>query len=208
MKSILILCNGSPPSEQLFNNYRAKTDYFIAADGGANIALNLGSTPDVIIGDLDSYNGSDKESSEIIFRPSQEFNDLEKALQYAKKQKGTHIYILGATGHRLDQTLKNLSVLKQFSRQFQQIRIADNFGETRLLPPSFSDDFAVGTQLSLFPLSGKVTGIITQGLKYSLDNEFLENGVRDGSSNEVIATPVQITHKEGDLLMFVKHNNN
>ncbi len=207
MKSILILCNGSPPSVQLFSKYRAKTDRFIAADGGANIALKLGAIPDVIIGDLDSYNGSEKEESEIIFRPSQEFNDLEKALQHVRKKDGTHIYILGATGHRLDQTLKNLSVLKQFSPQFQQIRIADNFGETRLLPPSFSDDFAIGTQLSLFPLSGKVTGITTQGLKYPLENEFLENGVRDGSSNEVIENPVQINHEEGDLLMFVKHNN-
>lgn len=208
MKSILILCNGSPPSEQLFGKYRAKTDHFIAADGGANIALELGSAPDVIIGDLDSYEGSEKEDSEIIFRPSQEFNDLEKALQHAQEISGTHIYILGATGHRLDQTLKNLSVLKQFSAHFQQIRIVDNFGETRLLPPTFSDDFTVGTQLSLFPLSGKVTGITTRGLKYPLNNEFLKNGVRDGSSNEVIENPVQISHQKGDLLLYVKHNNN
>lgn len=206
MKSILILCNGSPPSKQLFAKYRAKTDYFIAADGGANIALKLGATPDVIIGDLDSYDESDKESSEIIFRPSQELNDLEKALQHAQKQKGTDIYILGATGHRLDQTLKNLSVLKQFSSKFQRIRMADDFGETRILPPSFLDNFAIGTQLSLFPLSGKVTGITTKGLKYPLDNEYLQNGIRDGSSNKVIENPVQITHEEGDLLMFVKYN--
>ncbi len=208
MKSILILCNGDPPSQKLFNKYRAKTDYFIAADGGANIALELGTIPDVIIGDLDSYDGSKKESSEIIFRPSQELNDLEKALQHAQKMKGIHIYILGATGHRLDQTLKNLSVLKQFTPQFQQIRMSDNFGETRLLPRSFSESFEIGTQLSLFPLSGKVPGITTEGLKYPLNDDFLENGVRDGSSNEVIENPVQITHKKGDLLMFVMHNNN
>jgi thiamine pyrophosphokinase len=207
MKSILILCNGSPPSQQLFSKYRANTDYFIAADGGANIAFKLDAVPDVIIGDLDSYKGSEKEASEIIFQPSQEFNDLEKALQHAQKENGTHIYILGATGYRLDQTLKNLSVLKQFSPQFQQIRIVDNFGETRLLPPSFTNDFAIGTQLSLFPLSGKVTGITTHGLKYPLKNEFLKNGVRDGSSNEVVENPVQITHQRGDLLMYVKHNN-
>lgn len=208
MKSILILCNGNPPSQQLFNEYRANSDYFIAADGGANIALNLGTTPDVVIGDLDSYQGSDKEPYEIIFKPDQDSNDLEKALQHAQEEKGTHIKILGATGHRLDQTLKNLSVLKQFHNAFQQIHIVDNFGETRLLPPSFSDEFAIGTQLSLFPLSGKVTGITTKGLKYPLNDEKLENGVRDGSSNEVIENPVQITHKKGDLLMFVKHNKN
>lgn len=206
MKSILILCNGNPPSQQLFSEYRANSDYFIAADGGANIALDLGTTPDVVIGDLDSYQGSDKEPYEIIFNPDQDSNDLEKALQHAQEEKGTHIKILGATGHRLDQTLKNLSVLKQFHERFQQIHIADNFGETRLLPPFFSDEFAIGTQLSLFPLSGKVTGITTKGLKYPLNDEKLENGVRDGSSNEVIENPVQITHKKGDLLMFVKHN--
>lgn len=207
MKSILILCNGNPPKESLFREYRAKTDYFIAADGGANIALELGVKPDVVVGDLDSYEGSDHEEFEIIFNPDQELNDLEKALQLAQKTNANNIYILGATGQRLDQTLKNLSVLKQFNNRFQQIRLIDNFGETRLIPRRFSDEFPIGTQLSLFPLSGKVTGIITQGLKYPLAKEFLENGVRDGSSNEVIDNPVTITHQKGDLLLFVMHNN-
>lgn len=206
MKSILILCNGCPPTQKLFNNYRANTDYFIAADGGANIALDFGVQPDVVIGDLDSFHGSDNEAFEIIFKPDQEQNDLEKALHHAQKVKGTHIDILGATGQRLDQTLKNLSVLKQFDPLFQQIHIVDNFGETQLLPPEFSGQFTTGTQISLFPLSGKVTGIRTKGLKYPLKNESLENGVRDGSSNEVLENPVEITHKNGDLLLFAKHN--
>lgn len=205
MKSILILCNGCPPSQQLFDKYRANANYFIAADGGANIALDFGVKPDIVIGDLDSFRGSDNESFEIIFKPDQELNDLEKALHHAQKEKATHVHILGATGQRLDQTLKNLSVLKQFDSLFEEIRIADNFGETRLLPANFWDEFTIGTQISLFPLSGKVTGIHTKGLKYPLDNEALENGVRDGSSNEVVSNPVQITHKKGDLLMFIKH---
>lgn len=203
MKKILILCNGEPPSEPLFRKYRANTDYFIAADGGGNVALQFDEKPDTVVGDLDSFEGSDKDSFEIVFRPDQETNDLEKALDLALEERGTHIYVLGATGLRLDQTLKNLSVLKQYNDKFEELRIVDNYGDIRLLDSPFQEEITVGTQVSLFPLSGKVSGITTIGLKYPLKNEKLENGVRDGSSNEVVENPVKITHKRGDLLFFV-----
>jgi thiamine pyrophosphokinase len=203
MKKVLILCNGHPPSEQLFREYCTNADYFIAADGGGNIALNLGASPDVVIGDLDSFDKNRDEEFEIIFKPDQETNDLEKALQLARKERATHVQVLGATGLRLDQTLKNLSVLKQFDAHFEELRFRDNFGETRLIEKDFSEEIPIGTTISLFPLSGKVTGISTSGLKYPLKKEALENGVRDGSSNEVTSNPVQITYKKGDLLLFV-----
>lgn len=203
MKKVLILCNGRPPNEQLFRECRAKTDYFIAADGGCNIARSFNTEPDVVIGDLDSFEATNNEPFEIVFQPEQESNDLEKALSYARRNNSTHIYILGATGKRLDQTLKNLSVLKQFDPYFEELCIKDNFGETQLIPKSFRMELAVGTQISLFPLSGKVIGITTRGLKYPLTDETLENGVRDGSSNEVIESTVHITYKSGDLLLFI-----
>jgi thiamine pyrophosphokinase len=115
---------------------------------------------------------------------------------------GSHIFILGATGLRLDHTLKNLSVLKQFNNQFEDLYLIDNFGISLILPNSFSRELPIGTSVSLFPLSGKVTNITTTGLKYPLKDENLENGVRDGSSNTVANTPVTITYKEGDLLFF------
>jgi len=203
MKHTLILCNGSPPSEDLLREYRANSDHFIAADGGGNIALQHNLTPDVVIGDLDSFDGSPDNDFEVIHKPDQYANDLEKALAHALQQQATHVHILGATGLRLDHTLKNLSVLKQFHDQFIELRMRDNFGETRLLDLNFREEFPTGTSLSLFPLSGKVTGITTSGLKYPLDDGVLENGVRDGSSNETIEALIEITHKRGDLLLFV-----
>jgi len=202
MKKTLILCNGNPPSEDLFHKYRANSDYLIAADGGGNIALQFNTKPDVIIGDLDSFEQNKTDSLELIFEPNQEANDLEKALKLALHKQATDVHILGATGLRLDHTLKNLSVLKQFHNQFETLRMRDNYGEIRLLDPTFEEEFAIGTQLSLFPLSGSVSGITTRGLKYSLENESLTNGVRDGSSNEVIENPVRITYQKGDLLLF------
>ena len=107
------------------------------------------------------------------------------------------------TGQRIDQTLKNLSVLKQFNDRFQTLVFEDNYGITRLIPPKFTDDIPLGTTVSLFPLSGRVEGIRTKGLKYQLKDEALENGVRDGSSNQVADTPVEIQYRSGDLLLFV-----
>lgn len=199
----LILCNGKPPNRELFYSCRQWADYFIAADGGGNIAREFGSLPDLVIGDLDSFQKHKPDSFEVVHDPNQETNDLEKALARAATEGSREVVVLGATGMRLDQSLKNLSVLKQFNDKFDSLIFRDNHLDTFLLPPSFSKEFEPGTQISLFPLSGKVAGIHTKGLKYPLNNEQLINGVRDGSSNEVVSSPVEITHTKGDLLMFV-----
>lgn len=203
MERVLILCNGRPPTESLFREWYKNTDFFIAADGGGNIARSFNAEPDIIIGDLDSFEKTGEESSEIIYDPDQETNDLEKALRYAQKKSASQIYVLGATGNRLDHTLKNLSVIKQFDPHFEELILKDNFGDTRLIPNTFEMEIAVGTQVSLFPLSGKVEGVTTNGLQYPLENGKLENGVRDGSSNKVVENPVHISHKSGDLILFV-----
>ncbi|MDX1585519.1 MAG: thiamine diphosphokinase [Balneolaceae bacterium] len=199
----LILCNGLPPSEELFKECQQWADYLIAADGGGNVAHRLNVVPDVVIGDMDSFNYPDSESYKVVFDPDQETNDLEKALKKAIDEGAMEVIVLGATGKRLDQTLKNLSVMKQFNSSFNSLVYRDNFGDTFILPDIYRKELEPGTQVSLFPLSGKVTGIHTEGLKYSLTDEKLMNGVRDGSSNEVVSSPIEITHKEGDLLMFI-----
>lgn len=207
MDHILILGNGEPPSRELFERCYSLADYFIAADGGGNVALSMDIYPHVVIGDLDSFQNTTGRAITTIRKSDQETNDLEKALQLAQKKGGAEITVLGATGRRLDQTLKNLSVLKQFNNRFKKLSFIDNYGQTQLLPAYFQYSYATGTTLSLFPLSGKVTGITTSGLKYPLFNETLENGVRDGSSNRVISEPVIISHKKGDLLLFAGHQS-
>lgn len=200
---VLILCNGRPPSQALFEEQRLWADLFIAADGGANIARSMDTPPDVVIGDLDSYEKKPDDTFEIIHKPSQYANDLEKALQLARQKKAQQVNVLGATGLRIDHSLKNLSVLKQFDEFFPTLLFIDEFATVQLLPNNFTKEIPVQTTVSLFPLSGKVTGITTRGLKYPLNEESLENGVRDGSSNIVTSSPVHITHQTGDLLFFI-----
>lgn len=203
----LILCNGTAPEKPLFEKRYQEASLFIAADGGGNTARALGRLPDVVIGDLDSFQGAPGDSFEIIEDPGQETNDLEKALEFALKRGITDVIVLGVTGQRIDQTLKNLSVMIQYDEAFHSLIYEDNFGVTLLLPKTYADKLPIGTIVSLFPLSGRVEGVRTKGLKYRLNEEALENGIRDGSSNEVISSPVEITHDKGDLLLFVAHEH-
>lgn len=197
------MCDGRPPSKSLFNKWYGWSDYVIAADGGTQIIRSFDAEPDVAIGDMDSFHPDGTEDFEVITNPDQETNDLEKALAWASENKAKKITVLGASGQRLDHTLKNLSVLKQFNSRFEELIFRDDYGDLMLLPRQYFTKLPIHTSLSLFPLSGVVSGIVTEGLEYPLKDERIENGVRDGTSNRVTSNPVSITHREGDLLLFV-----
>ncbi len=201
----LILCNGESSSGELLGTFVSRCDFFVAADGGGNHALKMGFTPDVIIGDLDSYRPVNSFDGTVIRDSDQETNDLEKAMKLALEKGSRRINILGATGNRLDHSLKNLSVLAQFASQCDRLMMADDHLMTLVIPTGFAVDLPEGHMVSLFPLSGKVEGISTSGLKYPLYGETLENGKRDGSSNEAIGGTVRITYTRGVLLFMCAH---
>ena len=203
--NVVILCDGNPPRPEQLKEALKHSSLFIAADGGAFIAESMGLQPDVIIGDMDSYSETGNEQANVIHDPDQETNDLEKALAYAYKLEGEEVIVFGATGKRLDHTLKNLSVLKQFNDLFKSLVYKDKYSVVFLLPKQYETELPLQTTVSLFPLSGRVEGITTSGLKYTLSNSTIENGVQDGSSNLTTEKKIEIVHKKGDLLIFINH---
>ena len=204
---VLILANGEPPPLSLLQHHLRRASTFIALDGAANGLVALGLRPDVIIGDLDSYDRSSFPDLEPIYDPDQETNDLEKGLQYAVNQGATSALVLGATGRRLDHTLKNLSVWRQFHDQLE-VTFEDAYAVMRLMTeasPVLELEGEPGQGVSLFPLSGRVEGVLTEGLAWPLDSEPLENGVRDGTSNALLGNRASISLVRGDLLVFLNH---
>ena len=204
MKAV-ILGDGEQPAKSQIQTELETAGMLIAADGGALSAARLGLVPDIIIGDLDSYRPDGSETGTIIHLSDQETNDLEKALTYAKEHGVENVVVFGATGKRLDHTLKNLSVLLQFHKTFKRIVFQDRYSTICIADSPFRKQFPVGTSLSLFPLSGTVSGITTRGLMYPLTNGELKNGVQDGSSNETVEKTVEIEFKKGDLLLIINH---
>ncbi len=206
MSYALVVCNGEPPGSTQLVARAKKASLVVAADGGIVPLLNADLKPDVLIGDLDSSNGPYPSGMKVVMDPDQETNDLEKALNFVHVSGYQQVIVMGATGLRLDQTLKNLSVLAQFHSKFERIHFEDNLCSIRMADRNTDLSLPIGTGISLFPLSGKVDGIVTHGLKYPLFKESLENGIRDGSSNEVVDTPVSIRYESGSLLLIINRN--
>lgn len=207
MSKACIICSGNPPLKSQLETILSDCSLFIAADGGGNSARALGNLPDVVIGDLDSFEPDPSDNFQIIKDPDQETNDLEKAMKYALTKEIEELIVVGVTGKRLDHTLKNLSVMKQFNDQFKSIVFRDQHCDTFLIKSPFSQEFPIHTSISLFPLSGTVEGVTTSGLKYPLKNGTLKNGERDGSSNLSVRKRVDITFSKGDLLLLVNRNS-
>jgi thiamine pyrophosphokinase len=199
----LIVGNGTPPEFDLATEERGRADMFIAADGGGNWCIQNGLVPDLVIGDLDSFDAGLHPDIPCLKDPDQETNDMEKALNYVRSAGCSSVTILGATGSRLDHTLKNISVMARFAPLFSDLLVRDNMCWMRVLPPVYSFDVIPGTTVSLFPVSGVVEGICTTGLEYALNDESLENSVRDGSSNKALDGKVTIEHRNGILLLMV-----
>ncbi len=202
-KRALILCNGQPPSRSLARRVADTCDYIICADGGANIALRLGIRPDVIIGDMDSILTRTRRAfttSTIIHIPRQDNTDLEKALDFISARKIKKIFVLGATGKRIDFTLGNLSVIWKYS-SFLDITFV---GEDWIaIPIGHKKTFRTRrrTTVSLIPF-GKCSGITLKGLQFPLSNATMRIG-EIGVSNVVLRSPFSVSVKKGNMLLIV-----
>ncbi len=205
MAYALIVCNGEPPPSGLLLDRAVSASLKVAADGGLRTYLDAGITPDLLVGDLDSARQPYPSPIEVIHRPDQETNDLEKALDVVLERGVEDVVVLAATGFQLDQTLKNLSVLLQYHRRFRTIVFEDGVSSVRVLSSGDEMPWPTGTVISLFPITGIVEDIVTEGLMYPLNHESLENGRRDGSSNVIIAHPARVWHGAGSLLLIVHH---
>jgi len=196
----VILLNGDIPDENSLNLYRNRK--FIAVDGAANYLYRMGVVPDVIIGDLDSYkNEFEGENIEIVYEGSQEINDFEKALIYCIKNEYKEILIFGINGGELDHVLNNFSVIKKYIGLLDMI-IFDNgrFGYL-LREGKFEFEAGVNRLVSIIPFFN--VRLQTYGLKWELNGEVLEFGVREGARNRSLGNRFSVEIKKGKAFLFV-----
>lgn len=207
MGRFLIFVNGVLPQREAALQLLRPNDFLLAADGGTQLAWQLGVRPQVVIGDLDSLDDDLRQHLTaagvqfLVYPREKDETDLELALQYALGQGATSILIVGALGGRLDQTLANLSLLTDPRLSDLDVRLDDGveeaffvrrYGEVRGRP---------GETVSLLPWGAPVTGIRTQGLRWALQSETLYPERTRGVSNELLAETACIEVESGLLLV-------
>jgi thiamine pyrophosphokinase len=166
------------------------------------VALDAGITPDVVVGDLDSIAGNLPPSfpRDRLRRMAElDTTDLQKAVAYAIANGATAIDIVATGGGRADHALANLSVLVTF-RGRADLRIHDDLFEISLVDGNAAFEAPPGTLVSLVAI-GPCEGVTTRGMRWDLDDFTLRFSPR-GVHNEVALSPVTVSVRTGDLLLF------
>lgn len=202
----LIIANGAECSMELLGQLLEWSPIVIVLDNAIDRVLQLDIKIDVLLGDFDDNFNPDiyKEKQfplEIVYAKNQDKTDLEKAFDYLIEKGHKAVNVVWATGKRADHTITNITSIVQYRNKLK-IVLLDDHSKVFLLPPKFEKWYTKATPISLIPI-GKVFGITTENLFYSLQNEELIIGYRTGSSNHVTQDGiVKIEHKQGDLLLM------
>ena len=202
----LIIANGASCNSELMGQLLEWSPLVIVLDSAIERVLDLGIKVDVLLGDFDrNFNPEvyieHQYPLEIIHVVNQDKTDLEKAFDYLIEKGHKAVNVIWATGKRADHTLTNITNIVQYRDQLK-IVVIDDHSKVFLLPKKFDKWYTANTIISLIPV-GKVSGITTKNLFYSLNNEELQIGYRTGSSNHVINDGiVTIEHQSGDLLLM------
>lgn len=170
----------------------------VAADGGADQALDFNLMPEAVIGDFDSLSPEAKKAIPgncLHHIAEQDSTDFEKCL----RNVSTPLIIgVGFTGARLDHQLAACNALIRYpDRRCVLLGEKDLFC---LAPPSLSLNLTQGTRVSLFPM-GAVEGV-SDGLRWPIAGLNFAPDRQIGTSN--IATgPIHLTMTAPKMLLIL-----
>ncbi len=198
-KRILIVASGQLADASLLRALAVRADRVVAADGGLQHLVQVGLTPHVLIGDLDSLDGPPPPGAEVHQNPREkDATDLELALDYAVALAPEEIHLCAALGGRLDHALATVQLLARFDLPI----VLHHPPETLYLVARRQEVPArLGDRVSLLPLTEEARGITTHGLRYPLAGATLARASTRGVSNEVVSLPCRVEVSEGKLLL-------
>lgn len=207
--SALVILNGETPSDALLFEKWEQYPIKICADGAANFIFNKGLVPDYVIGDLDSISSSvraELSGKGLIHVMDQNTTDGEKIIYFCQKKNIFSIEVLGALGNRFDHSLYNIELLRLCWEKEINVRFITDYDEIFLFSKQNIFSGEIGRRISLFPLFGKVRGVVSNGLKYPLSNEVLEMGIFSSISNELSSTKAVVSMSSGFLLAVIERS--
>ncbi|MGR3811621.1 thiamine diphosphokinase [Jiulongibacter sp. NS-SX5] len=206
----LLIANGESCSAELMGQLLEWSPFVVVLDGAIKRVLDRGIKVDVFHGDFDSHEidietiKSEQFPIEIHYTPDQEKTDLEKGIEFLIDRGFPAVNIIWATGKRMDHTVANIFNLVKYKDQIKIVMLDDHSKIFPLLPSPhvFEKWYSEGSNISLLPL-GKCEGIKTTNLKYPLNSEELEIGIRLGNSNEAAKDGlVKVEFTAGELLLM------
>lgn len=208
----LIISGGNIDSDFALDFIRnLKPNYIIAVDRGLLFAHEHQIVPNLIVGDFDSVPKEiideyrEKQSVPIReYNPIKDATDTQIALEKALEADSDHIWLLGATGTRLDHVLGNIYSLKPVFEAGKKAYLVDKHNLITLVDQKImiKKEEQYGQYISFLPLGEKVTGVCLTGFKYPLDHAVLTNDNSLGVSNEIVEPEAMVSMDDGIMIMI------
>lgn len=200
MSSCLIISGGD------FCPFTVPADaYVIACDRGYAYAQSCGVRPDLVLGDFDSYSGElDPEIPLRKLPAEKDDTDTMSALRFALDRGYREITLVCALGGRLDHLLANLQAAVFAARHGAALRILGADTEIQTLRAgTLRIPRREGWSLSIFAAEDRCRGVSISDAKYELHDAELTSDFPLGVSNEWAADEVEISVREGTLLIVM-----
>lgn len=205
VKKAYIFASGPVFDHQLISSRITENAFVLCADGGVEHCLKCGVTPDVVIGDMDSYNG--KVDDKILIKHPVEKDDTDTSLciKYAIEKGYKEIEVFGAIGGRFDHTFANVQLLSYCKEKGVNCTLCDK--ETVFIVRNECVKLPIrkGCTVSVFSLSVKSNNVTLKGFKYPLKKANLTSDFPLGVSNVSICDEIEISVESGTLLVVISH---
>ena len=196
----VILSAGPFRDPMTLAGYLLPDDYIIAADGGWQLAAQMGLKPAMLVADFDSLGiPSIADDVEIVTLPvEKDVTDTAESLRLAYEAGYRSFLLLGCTGGRLDHLQAALATAADYARRGCEITIADEQNEIHILTPgSYVYPACPDEKVSLFAFGGDVTGLFVEGLKYTVSDYTLSSYDPLCVSNEWVGEDACLSFKNG-----------
>ena len=165
-KKVSVILNGQMPINNTLINQINNSDYIIAVDGSANKLFDLEIVPDVIIGDLDSFQKINNKNIKLVETPDQNKTDFRKTLEWCVEKNILNISIFGISGKSEDHFLGNYYTLSDFGNKISWKAFTD-FSEISPCVGKKKFESFKGQKVSLFCMKGSST-VNSKNLEYPL----------------------------------------
>ena len=213
MNTVLI-CGGEINDEfSLVCLKQIKPDCIIGVDKGLEFCYRNHVIPDWILGDFDSISKDVidwyRKQQEIPIRqykPEKDDTDTRLGMELALKLGSDKIFLLGATGGRLDHYMGNLQSLLITAMEEKEGWILDEQNAITVRKAGkicIHKEEQFGKYVSFFSMGDEVTGLSLTGFQYPLDGYTLKNSDGIAVSNQLLDDCGIIEFDTGYLMMVL-----
>ena len=182
-------------------------DRVIACDLGFEYAKKMGISPDVVLGDFDSYDAENVRKEgflPIIYPSKKDDSDTMLAIKHAISKGFDDIVITCALGGRTDHMLANIQSLSYAKEQGANVTIVGDKETITVISKETKEITGnPGDTFSLFSLTDECKNVTIKGSEYDVEDITLNNSFPLGLSNKLQKEKAAISLSEGMLLVIV-----